>query len=80
MPLWGRQPTAISLHSESLAAIRVVHNSVYNGKKRHIHIRYSVVKMLKHGVISLEYVRFETNLADALTKGLMSRIVLETSR
>ena len=44
IPLWGKQSTPISLHCNSQAAIRVTHNSVYNGKKRHIRIRHSAVK------------------------------------
>jgi len=80
MPLWWRQPIAIFLHCDSHAAIGVAHNSVYNGKKRHTCIRHSDVKqILKHGVISLKYVRSERNLADPFTKGLTRRIVLETS-
>ena len=81
VPFWGKQETPISLHCDSQAAIGVTHNSVYNGKRRHIRIRHSAVKqLLKHGVISLQYVRSEKNLADPLTKGLTRRVVLETSR
>ena len=62
---------ATSLHYDSQAVIGVAHNSVCNGQKRHIHIRQSVVKqLLKHGVISLKYVRSEKNLVDPITKGL----------
>jgi len=71
----------ISIHCDSQVAIRVAHNSMYNGQKRHIRIRHSAVKqMLKHGVIFLEYVRSKRSLTDPLTKGLTKRIVLETSR
>ena len=82
IPLWGKQSTPISVHCDSQAAIGVTHNSVYNTKKkRHIRIRHGMVKqLLKHSVISLEYVRSEKNLTDPLTKGLPRRIVLEMSR
>jgi len=81
IPLWGRQPTAISLHCDSQAVIGVVHNIMYNGKNKHICIKHRVVKqMLKHGVVCLEYVRFERSLADPLTKCLIKQIVLKTSR
>jgi len=81
IPLWGKQSTPISLHCDSQAVIGVVHNSVYNEKKRHIYIRHSAVKqLLKHGVISLDYVRSEKNLADPLTKGLPRRVVVESTR
>ena len=44
VPLWGKQETPTSLHCDSQAAIGVAHNSVYNGKRRHIRIRHSAVK------------------------------------
>jgi len=44
VPLWGKQATPISLHCDSQAAIGVAHNSVYNGKRRHICIIHSAVK------------------------------------
>ena len=69
MPLLGKQATPISLHCDLQAALGVAHNRVYNGKRRHIRIRLSTVKqLLKHGVISLQYVRSEKNLANPLTK------------
>ena len=81
IPLWGKQSTRISLHCDLQAAIGVAHNNIYNGKKRHIRTRYGEVKqLLKHSVISLEYVRSEKNLADPLTKGLPRKVVLESSR
>ncbi|XP_060182404.1 secreted RxLR effector protein 161-like [Lycium barbarum] len=81
VPLWGRQASPVSLHYDSQAAIGIANNSVYNGKRRHIRIRHGVVKqLLKHGVISLEYVRSERNLANPLTKGLARKMILETSR
>lgn len=81
VPLWGGQSSPVSLHCDSQAAIGVAKNSVYNGKKRHIRIRHGVVKqLLKNGVISLDYVRSERNLADPFTKGLSRRVVLESSR
>ena len=80
IPLWGKQSIPISLHCDSQAAIGVAHNIVYNGKKRDIRIRHGAVKqLLKHGIISLEYVRSEKNLANPLTKGLSRRVVLESS-
>ena len=81
IPLWGKQSTPISLYCDSQSAIEVEHNNVYNRKKRHIRIRHGAIKqLLKHGVISLEYLRSEKNLADPLTKGLPRRVVLESSR
>jgi len=33
IPLWEKQSTPIPSHCDSQAAIGVVHNSVYNGKR-----------------------------------------------
>ncbi|CAM8913427.1 unnamed protein product [Rhodiola kirilowii] len=81
VPLWGKPAPSVPIHCDSQAAIAVAKNSVYNGKKRHIRIRHeSVRQFIVNGVVSLEYVRTENNLADPFTKGLDRRKVLESSR
>ena len=81
IPLWGRPTPTISLHCDSQAAIGVANSNAYSGKKRHLRVRHGIVRQLiKNGVISLEYVRSERNLADPLTKGLAKKVVLDTSR
>ena len=81
VPLWGKRSIPVSLHCDSEAAIGIAKNSVYNGKRRHIRIRHSSVReLLKNGVISLQFVRSENNLADPFTKGLTKKVVLESSR
>ena len=81
IPLWGERTSPVSLHCDSQAAIGVDNNSNYNGKKRHIRLRHSSVRqLLKNGVIALNYVRSERNLADPLTKGLARNQVLDSSR
>ena len=81
VPLWKGKTASVSLHCDSQAAIGVAKNNVYNGKERHIRIRHGVVKqLLKDGVIYLDYVRSERNLADPLTKGLPRKVVLDLSR
>ena len=56
---------------DSQAVIKIAKNSVYIEKERHIRIRHGAFKrLLKLGVISLEYARSERNLADPMTKGL----------
>ncbi|KAL2230421.1 UNVERIFIED_CONTAM: hypothetical protein Sindi_1636500 [Sesamum indicum] len=80
VPLWG-STMPVSLHCDSRAAIRIIKNHVYNGKRRHIRIRHGAVKeLLKNGIISLDYVRSERNLADPLMKGLTKRNIFESSR
>ncbi|KAL0329324.1 UNVERIFIED_CONTAM: Retrovirus-related Pol polyprotein from transposon TNT 1-94 [Sesamum radiatum] len=80
IPLWGSF-VPVSLRCDSQTAIGIVKNYAYNDKGRHICIRLVAVKeLLKNGIISLDYMRSERNLADSLTKGLTTRIILETSR
>ncbi|KAL0444152.1 UNVERIFIED_CONTAM: hypothetical protein Slati_2137900 [Sesamum latifolium] len=80
VPLWG-STIPVSMHCNSRAAIEVAKNYTYNNKRRHIPIRHGAVKEhLKNGIISLDYVRSERNLVDPLTKGLIRRIIFESSR
>ncbi|KAL0342906.1 UNVERIFIED_CONTAM: Retrovirus-related Pol polyprotein from transposon TNT 1-94, partial [Sesamum angustifolium] len=80
MPMWGPS-VPVSIHCDSQAAIGIAKNYAYNGKRRHIRIRHGAVKeLLKNGIISLEYVRSERNLADLPTERLTRRIILEISR
>ncbi|XP_021747865.1 uncharacterized protein LOC110713724 [Chenopodium quinoa] len=80
IPLWGKPSPPVSMHCDSQAAICVAKNSVYNGKKRHIRVSHeSVSQFIVNGVISLDYVRTEKNLADPFTKGLSRRLVVELS-
>lgn len=64
IPLRENALAPVSLHCDSQAAITVAKNSVYNGKRRHICLRHVGVKdLLKNGVITLDYVKSERNLA-----------------
>ena len=79
VPLW-KASIPVPIHCDSQTVIGIIKNSVYNGKRRDIHLRHGAVKqLLKEGTISLEFVRFEKNLADPLTKGLTRKVVLDSS-
>nr|XP_023909330.1 equilibrative nucleotide transporter 3-like [Quercus suber] len=81
IPKWDKPLPSISLHCDSQAAIACARNKIYNGKKRHIHLRHNIVRQLiSNGVIAMELVRSEKNLADPLTKGLTRQSVYDTSR
>ena len=80
-PMWTKPMPPISLNCDSMSAIGLARNNVYNGKSPHIRRRHkSVKKLLKTGVIALEFVRSKDNLADPLTKGLTRDRVEESSR
>lgn len=81
VPLWGKPAPSVSVLCDNQTAIAVAKNSAYNGKRRHIRLRHNVVRnLIKNGVISLEYVKSERNLADPLTIGLCKKMIIETSR
>lgn len=81
IPLWKRPASSVSMHCDSQAAIARAKNKTYNGKNRHIRLRHNIVKqLLENGVISIDFVRSELNLADPLTKPLSRRQVSDTSR
>ncbi|XP_019173288.1 PREDICTED: uncharacterized protein LOC109168888 [Ipomoea nil] len=81
MPLWGNSTPSIHIHCDSQTAICVAKNSMYNVKRRHIRVRHeSVRQLIVNGVITLEYVKSEKNIADPLTKGLNRKGILDTSR
>jgi hypothetical protein len=78
----GMKPTpSVSMHCDNQSAISIAKNKTFNGKNRHVRLRHNVVKqLLKDGVISIDYVRSEVNLADPLTKPLGRKMINETSR
>lgn len=81
IPLWTRPVPSVSLHCDCQAAIGRAKNKSYNGKSRHIRLRHNIVRqLLCDGIISLNFVRSELNLADPLTKPLSKRLVSNTSR
>ncbi|XP_019158425.1 PREDICTED: uncharacterized protein LOC109155147 [Ipomoea nil] len=79
--LWGCPAPAVPMHCGSQTAICVAQNSVYNGKRRHIRVKHeSVRQLILNGVITMEFVRSERNIADPFTKGLKRKAILDTSR
>ncbi|RVW75240.1 putative disease resistance RPP13-like protein 3 [Vitis vinifera] len=81
IPLWTRPASFVSMRCDSQAAIAKAKSKIFNGKNKHIRLRHNIMRqLLKIGVISLEFVRSELNLADHLTKPLNKKLVEETSR
>ncbi|CAL2231552.1 unnamed protein product, partial [Prunus armeniaca] len=80
-PLWERPIPAVLIHCDSTAAIAKVQNHYYNGKRRQIRRKHSTIKeFLSNGAVRVDYVRFDENLADPLTKGLTREKVWKTSK
>ena len=81
IPDWPKPIPAICVHSDSQSAIGRAHNTMYNGKSRHIRRRHNTIRQLiSTGVIVIDYIRSKDNIADPLTKGLNRDQVEKTSR
>ncbi|GJR76484.1 hypothetical protein Tco_0088849 [Tanacetum coccineum] len=69
--LLSKPITPISIHYDSAATLAKAYSQMYNGKSRHLGVRHSMIReLITNGVISIEFVRSQQNLADHLTKGL----------
>ncbi|CAA7030319.1 unnamed protein product [Microthlaspi erraticum] len=80
IPLWSKPVSPISIHCDSQATLAKAYSQVYNGKSRHLGVRHSAVReLITHGVITLEFVRSQQNLADHLTKGLSRDLVIKSA-
>ncbi|KAL0333939.1 UNVERIFIED_CONTAM: Retrovirus-related Pol polyprotein from transposon TNT 1-94 [Sesamum angustifolium] len=71
IPCWTKPVPAIMVHCDSQSAIGRAQSSMYNGKSRHIRRRHNTIRQLiSSGIISIDYIKSNDNLADPLTKGL----------
>ncbi|XP_071912216.1 uncharacterized protein [Coffea arabica] len=71
----------VSIHCDCQAAIAIAKNKSYNCKSRHMRLRHDVVKqLLGDGIISIDFVKSELNLADPLTKHVGRKLILQTTR
>ncbi|KAG7553092.1 Zinc finger CCHC-type [Arabidopsis thaliana x Arabidopsis arenosa] len=81
IPLWPKPVSPISIHCDSQATLAKAYSQVYNGKSRHLGLRHSGIReLITHGVITLEFIRSEHNLADHLTKGLARDLVIKSAK
>ncbi|KAL0373332.1 UNVERIFIED_CONTAM: Retrovirus-related Pol polyprotein from transposon TNT 1-94 [Sesamum radiatum] len=76
IPLWPKPISPISIHCDSAATLAKAYSQMYNGKSRHLGVRHSMIReLIINGVISVEFVKSQHNLADHLTKGLARDLV-----
>ncbi|GJR29736.1 zinc finger, CCHC-type containing protein [Tanacetum coccineum] len=70
----------ISICCDSTATLAKAYSQMYNGKSRHLGVRHSKIReLITNGVISIEFVRSQQNLADHLTKGLDKDLVIKST-
>ncbi|KAJ9566244.1 hypothetical protein OSB04_002210 [Centaurea solstitialis] len=76
IPLWSKPIAPISIHCDSAATLAKAYSQVYNGKSRHLCVRHNMIRdLIMNGVISVEFVKSQQNLAYHLTKGLVRDLV-----
>ena len=81
LPLLNNPIPTIPLKCDSQVSISKVTSKNFNEKRRHLRVTHKFIRnLISHGIISLDFVRSENNIADPLTKGLMPQQVLESSR
>ena len=70
IPRWLKLVPPIYIHCDSQSAIGRAQNIMYNGKSRHIRCRHNTIRqLLSIGVICVDCVKSNDNIADSLTKG-----------
>ena len=71
IPLWEKPIPPILIHCDSTAAIGRVKNCYYNSKSKPIRRKHSTVQSyLSSGIITVDYIKSNDNLADPFTKAL----------
>nr|GFC34137.1 zinc finger, CCHC-type [Tanacetum cinerariifolium] len=80
IPLWVKPITPISIRCDSAATLVKAYSQMYNGKSRHLGVRHSMIReLITNGIVSIEFVRLQQNLADHLTKGLARDLVIKST-
>nr|GEY09966.1 zinc finger, CCHC-type [Tanacetum cinerariifolium] len=78
--LWSKPIGPISIRCDIAATLAKAYSQMYNGKSRHLGVRYSMIReLIPNGVVFIEFVRSQQNLADHLTKGLTRGLVLKSA-
>ncbi|GKC97945.1 zinc finger, CCHC-type containing protein [Tanacetum coccineum] len=67
IPLWSKPIAPISIRCDSAATLTKAYSQMYNGKSRHVGVRHNMIhELITNGMISIEFVRSQQNLADHL--------------
>ncbi|GJU47592.1 zinc finger, CCHC-type containing protein [Tanacetum coccineum] len=70
---------AAGKEAECAATLAKAYSQMYNGKSRHLGVRYSMIRdLITNRVISIEFVRSQQNLVDHLTKGLARDLFIKS--
>nr|GEU39161.1 zinc finger, CCHC-type [Tanacetum cinerariifolium] len=78
--LWVKPIASISIRCDSAATLAKAYSQMYNGKSRHLSVRHSMIrKLITNGVVYIEFVMSQQNLAGHLTKGLSRDLVIKSA-
>ncbi|GJW51151.1 zinc finger, CCHC-type containing protein [Tanacetum coccineum] len=81
IPLWSKPIAPISIRCDSAATLAKAYSQMYNVKSRHLGVRHSMIReLITNGVISIEFMRSQQNLADHLTKGLARDLIIKSAK
>ncbi|GKF27534.1 hypothetical protein Tco_0093876, partial [Tanacetum coccineum] len=65
---------------DSATTLAKAYSQMYNGKSRHLGVRHSMNReLITNGVISIEFVMSQQNLADHSTKGLARDLIIKSA-
>ncbi|GJT86972.1 zinc finger, CCHC-type containing protein, partial [Tanacetum coccineum] len=79
IPIWPKPIASISIHCDGAATLAKAYSQIYNGKSRHLGVRHNMIReLIMNGVISIEFVRSQHNLADHLAKGLARDLLIKS--
>ncbi|GAA0141045.1 transmembrane signal receptor [Lithospermum erythrorhizon] len=68
---YGVKPGVMTLYCDNMSAISISKNPVQHSRTKHIDIRHHFIRnLVQDGVVKLEHVSSDKQLADILTKGL----------
>ncbi|GKC77339.1 zinc finger, CCHC-type containing protein [Tanacetum coccineum] len=66
--------------AECAATLANAYSKMYNEKSRHLGVMHNMIReLITNGVISIEFVRSQQNLADHLTKGLARDLLIKSA-
>ncbi|GKF10314.1 hypothetical protein Tco_0048240 [Tanacetum coccineum] len=81
IPLWSKPIAPISIFCDSVATLVKAYSQMYNGKSRHLGVSHSMIReLITNGVVSIEFLRSQQNLADHLRKRLARDLVIKSAK
>ncbi|GKE93101.1 hypothetical protein Tco_1574196 [Tanacetum coccineum] len=79
IPIWPKPIALISIYCDSAATLAKAYSQIYNRKSRYLGVRHTMIReLIMNGVMSIEFIRSQHNLADHLTKALARDLVIKS--